>query len=166
MSTQQITVSVKFRTGSGAHPSSCTVDTGVLSWGVKSTTHLHIVWWLRMSGGCTCSLSVCLYLSAVTFMLRGKLCRNYCSVWRAFLKIVLALVTSLLLSVFPSIYLYAWNNSVWISDNAGIRFSMRPCYMPSPSLFNICCPNNNNSSSSNNRLFHIFSLLCLCYSLF
>ena len=34
--------SVPFETGPGAHPASCTVDTGCLSWGVTLTIHPHV----------------------------------------------------------------------------------------------------------------------------
>ena len=38
------------QTGSGAHPASCSMGIGVISRGMKLTTHLHLVPWLRMSG--------------------------------------------------------------------------------------------------------------------
>jgi hypothetical protein len=49
------------QTGSGAHPASCTMGTGILSPGVKRgrgvmlTTHPHLVPRLRMSRSYTCS---------------------------------------------------------------------------------------------------------------
>jgi hypothetical protein len=54
--------SLCIQTGSGAHPASYSVGTGVLSpgvkhdWGVMLTTHPHLVPRLRMSRSCTSSL--------------------------------------------------------------------------------------------------------------